>query len=142
MAVTYQYNAPLQYYNSQDFTYVGTEIYQGFFASTINTVAASLVALGLVPVTDPRNARPLTVFIELPTFTCFNNQIADITIDLRVLGAPPGNSDATDYILGVVDTIMNSPIAVVSGSPSVATIGSAELPAYDLTIRIASRRVP
>ena len=114
----------------------------GLFTDSINAVSASLSALGLVPVTDPRNARPLTVFVELPTFTCFNNQIADITIDLRVLGAPPGNQDATNYILGVVDTIMNSPLAVVSGSPSVATIGSAELPAYDLTIRIASQRIP
>jgi len=114
----------------------------GIFTDTINTVSASLSALGLVPVTDPRNARPLTVFVELPVFTCFNNQIADITIDLRVLGAPPGNQDATMYILGIVDTIMNSPLAVVAGSPSVATIGSAELPAYDLTIRIASQRVP
>lgn len=114
----------------------------GIFTDTISTVSASLTALGLAPVTDPRNARPFTVFIELPTFTCFNNQIADITIDLRVLGAPPGNQDATNYILGVVDTIMNSSLAVVSGSPSVAQIGSAELPAYDLTIRIASQRIP
>ena len=114
----------------------------GIFTDTINTVSASLTALGLKPVTDPRNARPLTVFVELPTFTCFNNQIADITVDLRILGAPPGNQDASDYILGVVDTIMNSPIAVVSGSPSLAQIGSQELPAYDLTIRIASKRIP
>jgi len=114
----------------------------GIFTDTINTVSASLSALGLVPVTDPRNARPLTVFVELPTFTCFNNQIADITIDLRVLGAPPSNSDATNYILTVVDTIMDSEIAVLSGSPSVAQIGSQELPAYDLTIRIAAQRIP
>ncbi len=114
----------------------------GIFTDTINTVSASLTALGLKPVTDPRNARPLTVFVELPTFTCFNNQIADITVDLRILGAPPGNQDASDYILGVVDTIMNSPIAVLSGSPSLAQIGSQELPAYDLTIRIASKRIP
>jgi hypothetical protein len=114
----------------------------GIFTDTIDTVSASLTALGLKPVTDSRNARPLTVFVELPTFTCFNNQIADITIDLRVLGAPPGNSDASDYILGVVDTIMNSPLAVISGNPSVAQIGSQELPAYDLTIRIASKRIP
>ena len=114
----------------------------GIFTDTINTVSASLTALGLKPVTDPRNARPLTVFVELPTFTCFNNQIADITIDLRILGAPPSNQDASDYILGVVDTIMNSPIAVLSGNPSLAQIGSQELPAYDLTIRIASKRIP
>ena len=114
----------------------------GIFTDTIDTVSASLTALGLKPVTDSRNARPLTVFVELPTFTCFNNQIADITIDLRVLGAPPGNSDATTYILGVVDQIMNSELAVVSGNPSIAQIGSQELPAYDLTIRIASKRIP
>ena len=114
----------------------------GIFTDTIDTVSASLTALGLKPVTDSRNARPLTVFVELPTFTCFNNQIADITVDLRVLGAPPGNQDATDYILGVVDTIMNSPLAVISGNPSIAQIGSQELPAYDLTIRIASKRIP
>jgi hypothetical protein len=114
----------------------------GIFTDTIDTVSASLTALGLKPVTDSRNARPLTVFVELPTFTCFNNQIADITVDLRVLGAPPGNQDATTYILGVVDTIMNSPLAVISGNPSIAQIGSQELPAYDLTIRIASKRIP
>ena len=101
----------------------------GIFTDTIDTVSASLTALGLKPVTDSRNARPLKVFVELPTFTCFNNQIADITVDLRILGAPPGNSDATNYILGVVDTIMNSPIAVLSGNPSLAQIGSQELPA-------------
>jgi hypothetical protein len=114
----------------------------GIFTDTIDTVSASLTALGLKPVTDSRNARPLTVFVELPTFTCFNNQIADITVDLRVLGAPPFNQDASDYILGVVDTIMNSPLAVISGNPSIAQIGSQELPAYDLTIRIASKRIP
>jgi hypothetical protein len=112
----------------------------GIFTDTVDTVSASLTALGLKPVTDPRNARPLTVFVELPTFTCFNNQIADITVDLRILGAPPGNSDSANYILDVVDKIMDSPIAVVSGSPSLAQIGSQELPAYDLTIRIGTRR--
>jgi hypothetical protein len=40
----------------------------GIFTDAINHVAASLTALGLKPVTDPRNARPLTVFIELPSF--------------------------------------------------------------------------
>ena len=113
----------------------------GIFTDTINAVSATITALGLVPVTDPRNARPLTVFIELPVFTAFNNQTADITIDLRVLGAPPSNSDATTYILGIVDQLMNSSLAVVSGRPTIASIGSAELPAYDLTIRIGTSRV-
>jgi hypothetical protein len=112
----------------------------GIFTEAIDAVSATITALGLKPVTDPRNARPLTVFIELPVFTAFNNQTADITIDLRVLGAPPGNQDTTNYILGVVDTLMNSSLAVVSGRPTVAQIGSQDLPAYDLTIRIGSSR--
>ena len=112
----------------------------GLFTDSIDTLSASLSALGLVPVTDPRNARPLTVFIELPTFTNWSSKIADVTITLRVLGAPPSNSDATDYILGVCDTIMNSEIAVISGQPTVAQIGSAELPAYDLLIKISAAR--
>jgi hypothetical protein len=115
----------------------------GIFTDTIDTVSASLTALGLKPVTDSRNARPLTVFVELPTFTCFNNQIADITVDLRVLGAPPGNQRRDQPTSSASwTTIMNSPLAVISGNPSIAQIGSQELPAYDLTIRIASKRIP
>jgi hypothetical protein len=112
----------------------------GIFTDAIDAVSATITALGLKPVTDPRNARPLTVFIELPVFTAFNNQTADVTIDLRVLGAPPGNSDSTTYILGVVDQLMDSTLAVVSGRPTLAQIGSQDLPAYDLTIRIGSSR--
>ena len=112
----------------------------GIFTDAIDAVSATITALGYKPVTDPRNARPLTVFVELPVFTAFNNQTADITIDLRVLGAPPSNSDATNYILEVVDALMNSTLAVVSGRPTVAQIGTQELPAYDLTIRIGSSR--
>jgi len=112
----------------------------GLFTDSISAVSASLSALGLVPVTDPRNARPLTVFVELPTFTNWSSKIADVTITLRVLGAPPGNQDATNYILGIVDQIMDSEIAVISGQPTVAQIGSAELPAYDLLIKISAAR--
>ena len=112
----------------------------GILAEAVTATKTALTALGLKPVTDPRNARPLTVFVELPTFTCFNSQIADITCDIRILGAPPSNSDTTNYILTVCDTIMDSEIAVISGQPSVAQIGSQELPAYDLTIKISAAR--
>jgi len=112
----------------------------GLFTDSIDALSASLSALGLVPVTDPRNARPLTVFVELPTFTNWSSKIADVTITLRVLGAPPSNSDATNYILGIVDQIMDSEIAVISGQPTVAQIGSAELPASDLLIKISASR--
>jgi hypothetical protein len=112
----------------------------GIFINAVNTVKASLTALGLKPVTDPRNARPLTVMIELPTFTSYNYNIGDIRITLRVLGAPSGNQDTGDYLLSVTDAIMNSPIAVLDGRPSIANYGGQDLPCYDLTIGIAGLR--
>ena len=40
----------------------------GIFAEAQATLAASLTALGLAVVTDSRNARPMSVVIEPPTF--------------------------------------------------------------------------
>jgi hypothetical protein len=113
----------------------------GIFAEARTAIVNRITSLGLVPVTDPRNARPLTVFVELPTFTSFTYNVGDLTFTLRVLAAPPGNSDSADYLLTTIDTLMaDQGLAVTSGQPSLAIIGSQELPAYDLTVRIASRR--
>jgi hypothetical protein len=114
---------------------------EGIFRYSISDVSAVLESIGVTPVTDPRNARPGTVFVELPTFTAFTSQIADVTMVLRVLGAPPGNTDAANWILETVDVIMDSPLAVIDGRPTMASIGQQDLPAYDLTIRLASRRI-
>ena len=112
----------------------------GTLAAAVTAVKTVLSGLGLKPVTDPRNARPLTVFIELPTAQMANSNIPDVTIVLRVLAPPPGNQDATDYLLTVADTIIGSSLAVVSASPSMALIGEQQLPAYDLTTRLAVER--
>ena len=112
----------------------------GIFAEAITAVANVITSLGYVAVTDPRNARPLTVFIELPTFTSFTYNVGDITLTLRVLAPPPGNQDAGDYLLTAIDALMNSTLAITGGQPTIAQIGSQELPAYDLTVRISSKR--
>jgi hypothetical protein len=114
----------------------------GIFAAARGTLAASLTALGVVVVTDPRNARPMTVLIEPPNFTCFNSNIAEITFVLRILAAPPGNQDAEDYLITTADAIMNSSISLISGSPSLTSIGSQEIPSYDLTVRVGTSRNP
>ena len=99
-------------------------------------IAAQVTATGYTPVTDPRNARPLTVFIELPTIVAVTHKVLDLTFTLRVLGAPPGNLDALDWVFTAVDKlIQNRELAIVAGSPSLAQIGTQELPAYDLTVR-------
>lgn len=113
----------------------------GVFADARATLAASLTALGLVVVTDSRNARPMTVLIDPPTFSCFNSNIADITFTISILAAPPGNLDAEDYLITAADQIMNSSISVLDGRPSLRSIGSQDIPTYDLTVRVAGVRV-
>lgn len=113
----------------------------GIFAQAVNDTANRITALGLIPVTDPRNARPMTIFVELPTFSSFTSNVGDITITLRVLAAPPGNSDAGDYLMTTIDTLMaDAGLAIIEGRPSTAVIGTQELPAYDLIVRVAVRR--
>lgn len=114
----------------------------GILAVAVNTVKDSLTALGLVPITDPRNARPLSVFIELPTANAFNYNVGDIELRLRVLAPPPGNQDAGDYLMTVADQIMNSAIAVTDLRPGIVNIGGQDLPTYDLTVAIAVQRTP
>ena len=112
----------------------------GIFADAQSTLVASLTALGLKVVTDVRNARPITVLIEPPTFTCFNSNIADIEIGIKILAAPPGNQDAADYLITTADTIMNSSISLIRGIPGVMLIGGQEVPTYDLTVRVGTQR--
>jgi len=116
----------------------------GIFVDATTALANAITAIGLVPITDPRNARPLTVYIEPPSFDAFNagivNSVADLTYTIRILAAPPGNQDATDYLLTTMDTIYNSSIVVMSGRPSLTVVGSQEIPSYDLTVRMSARR--
>jgi len=112
----------------------------GLFIEAVNTVKTSLQGLGLNVVTDPRNARPGAVLIELPTFDSFTFNVADVRMTLRILAAPPGNQDAADSLMTTADTIMNSEIAVLDGRPGFATYGGQDLPTYDLTVGVAMRR--
>ncbi len=93
-----------------------------------------------MPITDPRNARPLSVLIELPTVDSFTYNVGNITLRLRVLAPPPGNQDAGDYLMQIADQIMNSPIAVTDLRPGLVSIGGQDLPSYDLTVAVAVRR--
>jgi hypothetical protein len=112
----------------------------GILVDAVNAVKTQLTALSLVPITDPRNARPMSVLIELPTVTAFTYNVGNIDIRLRVLAPPPGNQDAGDYLMTIADQIMNSPIAVTDLRPGLVTVGGQDLPSYDLTVAVAVRR--
>jgi len=112
----------------------------GILYEAVNACKTALTTLGLVPITDPRNARPLSVLIELPTVTAFTYNVGNIDLRLRVLAPPPGNQDAGDYLMTIADQIMNSPIAVTDLRPGLVSIGGQDLPSYDLTVAVAVRR--
>jgi hypothetical protein len=112
----------------------------GILVDAVNAVKTQLTALSLVPITDPRNARPMSVLIELPTVLAFTYNVGNIDIRLRVLAPPPGNQDAGDYLMTIADQIMNSPIAVTDLRPGLVSIGGQDLPSYDLTVAVAVRR--
>ena len=112
----------------------------GILYEAVTACKTQLTALGLVPIADPRNARPLSVLIELPTVTAFTYNVGNIDLRLRVLAPPPGNQDAGDYLMQIADQIMNSPIAVTDLRPGLVTVGGQDLPSYDLTVAVAVRR--
>ena len=112
----------------------------GVFADAITKIKDTINDLGLVAVTDPRNARPLTCLIEMPTYTQFTNQVADISVVVHILAGPPSNQDSGDYLMSTLGTLMDSELAITGGSPTLVVIGSQELPAYDITIRIGAKR--
>ena len=112
----------------------------GTLIAAITAVKTQLLALGLVPVTDPRNARPLTCLIELPTGEAFTSNVLNISLRIRILGAPPSNQDVNDYLMTIVDQIINSKISVSDFRPGTATYGGQEIPTYDLTVAVAVRR--
>ena len=112
----------------------------GIFAEARSAIVTELVNLGLAPVTDPRNARPMSVLVNPPTFDSFTYNVGDIRFELLILAAPPGNQDAEDYLITTADTIMDSSIAVTSGRPVSVTVGDQQIPAYSLTVAIAARR--
>jgi hypothetical protein len=112
----------------------------GILAAAVTEVATQLSALGLTPVTDPRQARPYTVFIELPVMDTFTYNVGQFRIPIKVLGVPPGNTNSTDYLITTVDAIMDSPIVIVDARPGFSTYGGQDLPHYEMTVAIAVNR--
>lgn len=112
----------------------------GVFTDAVQAVTDVLTSLNVPWTTDPRNVRPRSVLVELPTFDSWTYNVADVRLTLRILAAPPGNQDAGDYLITTADTLMNSALAVTNGRPGYTTVGGQDLPTYDLTVAVAVRR--
>lgn len=114
----------------------------GIFRAAIAAVVAKIgqITPAIKVTTDPRQARPGVVFLEMPTFDGFNANVADMTITARILAPGAGNQNSSDFCLLVADQLLAADLAVISGRPTAAIIGDQTLAAYDLVIRVAVQR--
>ena len=113
---------------------------KGVLYEAVQAVVDELADLGIPAITDPRNARPNAVFVELPTIDLLTYNVADCRVTLRLLAPPPGNQDAADYLMTQADKVIDSALAVVDARPGTAVYGGQELPSYDLTVAVAVKR--
>jgi len=112
-----------------------------YLSDAYDYVVAAIEAAGVTVTTDPRNARPPMVIVEPPSVTANQNTLlAELTFPIIVAAPPPGNKDATAFLLDTVDDIIGALIGPTVGAPTVYTIGNQDLPAYSLTTTIQIRR--
>lgn len=112
----------------------------GLLADAWATLQAGLTAAGFTVTTDPRQVRPRTILLQLPTMAAFNGKVLDITCDFQVVSAPTNDQAGWDWLVSAVDTVHDAGLAVLSAEPVTLSLGGQDLPAYSFTVRIAGQR--
>lgn len=116
--------------------------YTDLFNEAIDDLATSLGTItGLRVVTDPRNINPPCVFIDAPTFTAYNANIADMTFPVQVISLGPANLDALRNVLAICAQLLVKNVAVTDGKPITLSVGGQDLAAYDVTVRMKVQAV-
>jgi hypothetical protein len=90
-------------------------------------------------VSDPRNLVPPCVFIDAPTFEAFNFNIVKMLFPVRCITLGPNNLDAQRSLMNLAAKVIGAKVGVQDGRPTIAVIGGAEYPAYDLTIAMQAQ---
>jgi hypothetical protein len=110
------------------------------FNEALDDLAATLSAVsGLQVVNDPRNLVPPCVFIDAPTFEAFNFNIVKMVFPVRCITLGPNNLDAQRSLLNLASKVLAANVGLTDGRPTIAMIGGADYPAYDLTITMQAQ---
>ena len=108
--------------------------------SALDDLNASVTAItGLQCVNDPRNANPPCAFIDAPSFTGFNYNIVKMAFPVRLITLGPGNLDAQRSLLNMMSKLLAANLGITDGRPTIAIIGGAEYPAYDVTVNMQAQ---
>ena len=116
--------------------------YTDLFNEALDDLATKLdLVAGLVVVTDPRNIKPPCVLIGAPTFTTpsMSNQFVRLEFPLQLFALGPGNLDALRSLFDLCAKVLSAGVAVTDGRPTTIEVGSALMPAYELTATMEAR---
>ena len=110
------------------------------FNSALDDLNASVTAItGLQCVNDPRNANPPCAFIDAPSFTGWNYNIVKMAFPVRLITLGPGNLAAQRSLLNMMSKLLAANLGITDGRPTIAIIGGAEYPAYDVTVNMQAQ---
>ena len=114
--------------------------YTDLFNEAIDDLTASLTAItGMQTCNDPINLVPPCAFVDAPSFVAFNANIVKMSFPVRLITLGPGNLDAQRSLLNMMAKVIAANLGITDGRPTVAIIGGAEYPAYDVTVNMQAQ---
>lgn len=110
------------------------------FNEALDDLTATLSAVtGLQVVNDPRNLVPPCVFIDAPSFEAHNFNIVRMNFPIRAITLGPNNLDAQRSLMNLAAKVLAANVGVTDGRPTIAIIGGADYPAFDMTITMQAQ---
>jgi hypothetical protein len=103
-------------------------------------IVQTLQDAGIPAVDDPRNLTPGSVLVDPPSVTLQSSNLARLDVTATVVMPGPGNKDAANALLVLVDKIAALSLNVTSAVPGTYTVSGNDLPSYQLTIQLQIRR--
>ena len=115
-------------------------VYTDLFNEAIDDLATTLATIsGLRVVFDPEKINPPCVFIDAPSFDCYNYNIVTMNFSVKVITLGPANLDGLRNVLSMSAGILAKNVAVKSGRPGSFPVGGQLYAAYDLSIDLQAQ---
>jgi len=107
-------------------------------ADAIAGLVTALEDADLPVVSDPRNLRPPAILVDAPSVRALSLSVLEITVPCVIVAPPPGNADAMNSLVAMMDTVFALPIECTNmvANPGVYSIAGQELPSYSLVITL------
>lgn len=112
----------------------------GLINDALDMLTDDLASANLVPVIDPRNARPNTVVVGPPVVEQLNNDNYRCVFPVTVVCPPPGNLDAVRYLYDIADVVLQLSPVTATATPTTYAVGGQELPAYEIQLPYTVKR--